>query len=195
MTTRKSTEERRSEIVDAAIAIIGERGLREFTAAHLAERVGIKDGTIFRHFKDKQAIMAAVLDRLEGLLLAGASRSGDEPLERLRGFVLSRLQAVAAQPGIQSIIFSDQLAHAMGDEGQRRGAAIRNGGRDFIRSCLREAAEKRLLREGLDVGTTVLLINGLVMSLLFAAKDHALDAPIEEVASRSLRTLEILLRR
>ncbi|MFZ1613040.1 MAG: helix-turn-helix domain-containing protein, partial [Holophaga sp.] len=68
MTTRKSTQERRREIADAAIKIIGERGLREFTAAQLAREVGIKDGTIFRHFKDMNEIKLTVLDRLQELL-------------------------------------------------------------------------------------------------------------------------------
>ncbi len=195
MTIRRTTEERRTEIVDAAIAIIGEQGLRAFTAAHLAARVGIRDGTIFRHFPDMQAITTAVLDRLEAILLAEPPRAESDPLERLRQFVLTRLSAVALQPGIQSILFSDQLAHAMGDVGQRRVAALRNRGRDRVRACLVEATEKGLLREGLDIEAAVLMINGMVMGLLFAAKDGALREPISVVAERALQTLDVMLRK
>ena len=43
MTTRMPTAERKAQIVDAAIKIIGEKGLREFTAAQIGREVGIKD--------------------------------------------------------------------------------------------------------------------------------------------------------
>ncbi len=64
MTIRMSTQERRIQITDAAIKIIGEKGLRAFTVAQIAQEVGIKDGTIFRHFNNKDEIVSAVLDNL-----------------------------------------------------------------------------------------------------------------------------------
>lgn len=188
MTLRKSSEVRRREIADAAIKIIGERGLREFTAAQLAHEVGIKDGTIFRHFKDMNEITLAVLDRIQEMIDTAPKYSGD-PLKRLQHFVMNRLHAMAVQPGIQSIIFSDQISHALGAEGPRRVAALRNRGREFVRSCLYEAAEKGLIRADIDIEAAVLLVTGTVMSFLFATKDGALPAPVEEMEKRSWRTL------
>jgi AcrR family transcriptional regulator len=192
--TRKSTEERRREIADAAIKIIGERGLREFTAAHLASEVGIKDGTIFRHFKDMSEIARAVLDRIQELLEPAPQSTGD-PLARLEAFIMSRLRSVAVQPGIQSLIFSDQIAHALGVDGSQRVAALRNRGRDYIRSCLREAAEQGLLREDLDLEGAVLLVTGMVLAFLFAAKDGALHAPVKVMQRRAWHTLRSMLER
>ncbi|MBK8011764.1 MAG: TetR/AcrR family transcriptional regulator [Deltaproteobacteria bacterium] len=194
MTTRKSSEERRREIADAAIKIIGERGLREFTAAQIAREVGIKDGTIFRHFKNMNEITGAVLDRVQELLVS-APRSTGDPLERLESFVLSRLHSVATQPGLQSLIFSDQISHALGDEGPRRVAALRDRGRAFVRSCLCEAAEKDLLRDDLDIESAVVLVTGMVMGFLFAAKDEALPAPVGEMEKRVWMTLRSMLER
>ena len=191
---RKTSEERRREIADAAIKIIGERGLREFTAARLAEEVGIRDGTIFRHFKDMNEITRAMLDRLQELIEAAPQSTGD-PLARLETFVVSRLRSVAANPGIQSLIFSDQIPHALGPEGHRRVAALRNRGREVVRSCLREAADRHLLREGLDVDGAVLLVTGMMMGFLFAAKDGALPAPIGEMEKRCWQTLRSALVR
>ena len=48
---------RRQQIADAALEVIAELGLRGFTTQAVAARVGITDGTIFRHFKDKQEIV------------------------------------------------------------------------------------------------------------------------------------------
>jgi len=194
MTIRKSTEERRREIADAAIKIIGERGLREFTAAHIAQEVGIKDATIFHHFKDMNEIILTVFDRLQEVLEA-AQRSNGDPLERLERFVLSRLHAVTIQRGIQSLLFSDQITHALGTEGPRRVAALRNRGRDFVRSCLREAAEKGLLREDIDIEGAVILVTGTAMGFLFAAKDGVLPASADEMERRCWQTLRSALVR
>ncbi len=195
MTARKPTEERRVEIANAAIKVIGDQGLRVFTMARLAEEVGIKDGSIFRHFKDKQEILNAVIERIEEILAATAPSELADPLERLEAFLTTRMRAVASQPGLLSIVFSDQLAHAMGEEGRRRVAELRNRGRDFVRSCLEEAVEKKLINGETDVESATLLINGMVMSLLFAAKDGAIKGPIDRAGRRAWRTFALLLRR
>ncbi|MBK8480915.1 MAG: TetR/AcrR family transcriptional regulator [Proteobacteria bacterium] len=194
MTTRKSSGERRTEIADAAIKIIGERGLREFTAAQVAQEVGIKDGTVFRHFKDMNAIAEAALDRLQALVGMSPPPTAD-PLEGLKEFVLSRLRSVTAQPALQALLFSDQLSHALGAEGPPRVAALRNRGRAFVRSCLHEAAEQRLLREDLDLEAAVVLVTGMVMGFVFAAKDGAWVAPIGEMEQRCWETLRSMLER
>ncbi len=192
MTARKPSHERRREIADAAIKIIGERGLREFTAAQLALEVGITDGAVFRHFRDKNEIIRAAFDRLQELIVA-APRTVADPVERLRHFVTSRLHAVAVEPGLQSLLFSDQLSHALGDDGPRRVAALRNSGRAFVRSCLCEAADAGLVRKDLDVDATTLLITGIVVSFLLATKDGALHASIPDMEERIWQTISSLL--
>lgn len=194
MTERKPTAVRRTEIADAAIKLISDQGLREFTAARLAREVGIKDGTIFRHFKDMNEIVLAALDRLQELIETAPTSTGD-PIERLREFVMNRLHAVVVQPGIQSLLFSDQITHALGSEGPRRVAALRNRGRTFVRSCLREAAEQGRIREDLDIEAAVLIVSGMVMGFLFAAKDGALPAAVDEMERRCWQTLRSMLER
>jgi AcrR family transcriptional regulator len=183
------------EIANAAIKIIGDQGLRDFTMARLAEEVGIKDGSIFRHFKDKQEIFTAVIERIEEIVVATAPRELADPLERLEAFFTTRMHAIASRPGLLSIVFSDQLAHAMGDVGRRRMAELRNHGRSFVRSCLEEAVAKKLINSDTDIESATLFINGMVMSLLFASKDGAIDGPIEQAGRRAWRSFVQLLRR
>lgn len=192
MAIRKPGVERRREITDAAIKVIGERGLREFTAANLAREVGIKDGTIFSHFKDMNEVALAVLDRLQELI-EPANLSITDPVERLRTFILSRLHTVAVRPGIQSLLFSDQISHALGAEGPPRIAALRNRGRAAIRSCLDEAVNKGLIRHDLDIEAAVLLIMGMAMGFLFAAKDEALPPAGSGIEERVWQTILALL--
>jgi AcrR family transcriptional regulator len=60
--TRKSQAERRTEIIDAALLILGEHGVDGMTMARIAEAVGITPGALYRHFGSRDAILAAVLE-------------------------------------------------------------------------------------------------------------------------------------
>jgi AcrR family transcriptional regulator len=57
-----SPEERRSAILDAAIPLLREQG-GEVSTKQLAEAAGVAEGTLFRAFGDKEAIIAAAIDR------------------------------------------------------------------------------------------------------------------------------------
>ena len=49
MRQRRSTEERKTEIVRAVISIIANDGLGHFTPAGIARAVGLSEGALFRH--------------------------------------------------------------------------------------------------------------------------------------------------
>jgi AcrR family transcriptional regulator len=195
MAQRLPTELRRRQIAEATIQIIGERGLREFTAAQIADRVGIKDGTIFRHFKNKQEILLAAVELLEEIMARTIPEPHEDPLERLGQFFLKRVQVVCDNPGIQSLVFTDQLAHALDEQGQSRLVALRNQGRRFIQERLEEAAAAGTVRDDLDLVSLVALVNGAVMSLLFLKGDGAMPVSIERQATRLWETFQSLIRR
>ena len=60
--TRKSQAERREEIIDAALLILGEHGVDGMTMARIAEAVGITPGALYRHFDSRNAILAAAVE-------------------------------------------------------------------------------------------------------------------------------------
>src|SRR5436190_20610862 len=47
-------------LVDAAVAIIGEEGVRAFTLRSVGARVGVSRTALYRHFDDKAALLARV---------------------------------------------------------------------------------------------------------------------------------------
>ncbi|MGX1269727.1 TetR/AcrR family transcriptional regulator [Streptomyces phaeoluteigriseus] len=59
-TTR--SEERRAEIVRAALEVIAERGYRGASLAAVAERVGLTQQGLLHHFPAKDALLVAVLE-------------------------------------------------------------------------------------------------------------------------------------
>jgi AcrR family transcriptional regulator len=61
MATRARSEERRAEIVRAALEVIAERGYRGASLAAVAERVGLTQQGLLHHFPTKEALLVAVL--------------------------------------------------------------------------------------------------------------------------------------
>ncbi|WP_084073949.1 TetR/AcrR family transcriptional regulator [Demequina sp. NBRC 110052] len=97
---RMSPEDRRAQIVDAAIPLILEHGA-EVTTREIAEVAGIAEGTIFRVFEDKNALIDAavvrVMDPAGTLALIGAIEP-DLPLaskvERIVAALHARMRGV-----------------------------------------------------------------------------------------------------
>ncbi|MFE2567402.1 TetR/AcrR family transcriptional regulator [Streptomyces mirabilis] len=61
MSTRARSEERRAEIVRAALEVIAERGYRGASMASVAERVGLTQQGLLHYFPTKEALLVAVL--------------------------------------------------------------------------------------------------------------------------------------
>ncbi|MCL7429651.1 TetR/AcrR family transcriptional regulator [Streptomyces sp. NPDC057806] len=61
MNARVRSQERRAEIVRAALAVIAERGYRGASLAAVAERVGLTQQGLLHYFPTKDALLVAVL--------------------------------------------------------------------------------------------------------------------------------------
>ncbi|MDE7228763.1 MAG: TetR/AcrR family transcriptional regulator [Treponemataceae bacterium] len=75
----KTTKER---ILDAAFSFCNEPRFRSFSMADLAARVGISKAAIYRHYKDKDAVIAAMYERFVETLaecLRSLEAQDDEP--------------------------------------------------------------------------------------------------------------------
>ncbi|MEZ2658424.1 TetR/AcrR family transcriptional regulator [Aneurinibacillus aneurinilyticus] len=68
----KKAEERRNEILDAADELFGQKGFDGTSTNDILEKVGIARGTLYYHFKSKEDIMDALIERYTVLLLGAA---------------------------------------------------------------------------------------------------------------------------
>lgn len=74
----KKAEERRNEILDAADELFAQKGFDGTSTNDILEKVGIARGTLYHHFKSKEAIMDALIDRYAVHLLDGAQEIAEE---------------------------------------------------------------------------------------------------------------------
>ncbi|WP_100329945.1 TetR/AcrR family transcriptional regulator [Bacillus xiapuensis] len=69
---RKEAEVRKNEILDAADELFGKKGFDGTSTNDILKKVGIARGTLYHHFKSKEDIMDALIERYSDRLLGAA---------------------------------------------------------------------------------------------------------------------------
>src|SRR5215469_1717120 len=90
----------RSALVDAAIDLIAERGVRGFSLAEVSRRLGVTAAAPYRHFADRDELLAAVAVRaLHAFADALAAEIGDAdaPEQRLAAMASGYVRFAAEQ--------------------------------------------------------------------------------------------------
>lgn len=68
----KDAEERKNEILDAANALFAQKGFDGTSTNDILEKVGIARGTLYYHFKSKEDIMDALIERFSSQMFRKA---------------------------------------------------------------------------------------------------------------------------
>jgi AcrR family transcriptional regulator len=68
----KTAEERKNEILDAADELFGQKGFDGTSTNDILQKVGIARGTLYHHFKSKENLIDALIERYSALLLGAA---------------------------------------------------------------------------------------------------------------------------
>ena len=196
MTRRLSTEQRQRQIAEAALELISRGGVGGFTTAAIAEEVGLAEGTIFRHFSNKQEIALAAISLLEERLEESFPDEDLPPLERLGLFMRHRLELVIAHRGVFRAFFSDQLGMAAGPEGVARMERIKNKSLQFLRQCLSEARAEGELGSTLAPEFLLRIIQGTVQAFLFGTPTPTSEGEEPpEIARKTWSSLFDLIRK
>jgi len=108
---RETTEIRQQQITDAALRIIGEKGIHGATTAVIAAEVGISEGNIYRHFKSKEEIVRSVIDKIgeDLLLILEAVKVISNPLDKLGEIFRRHLAYAKNNRGIPRTVFSEEV--------------------------------------------------------------------------------------
>ena len=112
----------RSALVDAAIGVIAERGVRGFSLAEASRRLGVTTAAPYRHFADRDELLAAVAGRglsVFAAMLAGAADAADAPAQRLAGMAGAYVRFAAQQRPLFDAIFNSGLDKSRHPELQR----------------------------------------------------------------------------
>ena len=107
---RKTTDIRQEEIKQAVLDIIYTDGLKNLSTHNLAKRIGMSEGSIFRHFATKQDIILAIITDVEKDFIGQlkiVSASDEDPGTRLEKFICATIEYLTANKGITMLVFSE----------------------------------------------------------------------------------------
>lgn len=138
---RKSAAERRAEIVSATVRILAEEGLDAWTTAALADRVGVSEATLFRHFASKTEILSAALEHESRALRHRVAKyqGTGAAWDQLVGLVLSVTHFLEEMGGGPLVILGGQ-ASRVSPETRQEVTLTRNLLRSRLADFFREAA-------------------------------------------------------
>ena len=106
---RMSKEERRTQIMNAAMTVFVKKGFTASTTLEIAKAANVSEVTLFRHFASKQEIFMAGLEPILLSTLEGSiSLSADlDPAEKLEYILSERISLISHNSQVVKLILSE----------------------------------------------------------------------------------------
>ena len=109
--TRRSPEERREQIMAAAVKLFARQGFARTTTKEIAQEAGLSEGTIYKYFASKQELLFAFIAQagVETLRPVLEGREGESEAEVVRGFFLDRLTLARRNLPLMKVVLGEAL--------------------------------------------------------------------------------------
>jgi len=161
--------ERQTEIIGAAIELIAEKGIQKLTIKNMANRIGVAEGAIYRHFDSKMDILLGILTRFKEnrIFSADITDSSDEgdPVGKLRALFISHFKNFTENPATASVIFSEEIFQNDKRLSDRVYEIMKENQR-LVRDILRRGQEGGKIRRDISATQLSLLITGSLRLLV-----------------------------
>jgi len=196
----------RARLIDEAMVLLEREGAEAITLRSLAATVGVSHMAPYRHFRDKEALLAALAERGfaalgEAMQVAGASRVaalGNGPRAALLGYGLAYLAFARARPQLYRLMFGPALAGKPGHPGlQAAGQATFGGLAQAVGAVLapqgvtdEDARAHSVATWALVHGLAMLLLDGRLKVAPESAEETALVEQVLRLHGRSFRSFD-----
>lgn len=168
MSARKSSQDRKAEILTTTLALAFEVGPANVTTGMIAKQLGLTQPAVYKHFPKKEDIWQEITNTLCTRIRENVQRgttSNAPPLEMLKQLVLGHLRLVTETPALPEIIVARDPDGDLTGARQHIHAAMGEY-RATLRHMLDAASKAGALRTGLDIGDAEMLIFGVIQSLV-----------------------------
>lgn len=172
---------RRTEIVDAAAAVIDEQGIQNLSLSEIEKKVGMSRGQLTYYFKTKEDILLAVFDRMLELMNEqnpAAEFDRLDWLEIVRKIILLVLETPPAHPEFHALqhTFLSQTGHR--EDFRRRLADLYEDWRSRSAESLKRDLRKRPAVRRVSPRTLATMVQAIFHGLAVqrAADPEAMNA-------------------
>ena len=190
MAERLESPLRREQIAEAALAIVVEHGIGAVTVRRVAEAVGISAAALYRHYKNKGDILAAILEEHHELHMVNVRRAlatGRGPMDSLRILYADIMKLVARFRALPVIFLSDVVWF---EETRLRDLKMRHHAdiRDILMKLILEGQERGEIRADIRAQELVNHFISLVAmpALMCARTPEDVDMPLQTAANWEL---------
>jgi len=181
----------RAALVDVAISLIAERGVREFSLAEASRRLGVTVAAPYRHFADRDDLLAAVgMRALEefAAALAAEERDTDPPEQRLAALARAYVRFAGEQRPLFDTLFVAGIDKNRYPEFRRAFHALE----DTFRACALEVCEHDARAADALMAATEATAHGHATLLLDGAFDDEEDPVGSAAEQAAAATLAII---
>ena len=171
-----SAEERREATVQAVVDLAAEQNPAEITTTAIADRMGLTQGALFRHFPTKHAILEATMTWVGERLLERVDKAAEgtkSPAAALEAMFMAHIDFVAKHPGVPRMLFGE-LQRSSETLAKRMVQTLIRQYEQRLRRVMEAGKVQGELDADLNVDAAAVLfigtIQGLVMQSLLAGK-------------------------
>jgi AcrR family transcriptional regulator len=191
--SRRARGDLRPALVAASFGLLSESGLAGFSVAELARRLGVSTAAPYRHFRDRDALLAAVATQAAGELTvavrAAAGAAGPDPVDRFAATAGAYVRFVSARGAGFDVIFAPALRH-LGD------SDLAEAGRELM-TLLLDLAQGARPTGPLEALRLLEQVSALAHGYATLDTDGFLSGarlPVGDVAARATRAAAALAR-
>ncbi|MGC8866001.1 MAG: TetR/AcrR family transcriptional regulator [Bacteroidales bacterium] len=163
---RLPTEIRQEQIKQAVLDIIYTDGLKNLSTRMLAQRIGMSEGAIFRHFPTKQDIILSILSDVQKDFISSLraiANSNEEPEVRLKNFLCQTINYLVENKGITLLMFSE-ASHNNDPELKSKLQQIFNSQKKLISKIFLDGIALGKWDESIPVESLAMLYMGIPVS-------------------------------
>jgi AcrR family transcriptional regulator len=158
------TSIRKEQIVEAALRVMGENPDSHLHVKDIARRMEMAPSALYRHFRNRDAIMSAILELIRAKLyrnIEEVRQSGEKAETRLGELLRRHIHLVKSEHGIPRMIFSDELWGRKQEKRQRMFRIV-TGYLAEIEDIVREGQIKGEINSSLDPAAVARMFFGIV---------------------------------
>jgi AcrR family transcriptional regulator len=183
---RKPAGERRQEIGEAALRIVGRQGVTALTTANLAREVDLTTGALFRHFATLDDVLReAVRQGLEKMESTFPDRSL-APLDRISALARNRVETLSWDPGLAWLVRSEQALLMLPGDAVDSLQEFVSRSRRFLLLAIQEGARQGSIRRDIEPEALLVSVAGTIHALVGMPGIHRLAKSSRKVGPESV---------
>jgi len=181
-------ERRYREVLDVAATVFAEKSYAGASTRDIAERLGIRQASLYYYFPSKEAALAAICELGVKGFIANLDRIIAEPApaaRKLRAAIANHIAPLRAHPEADYVCVFLRHRHELPNGPRQTVAALARTYQDLIERLFAEGIKAGELRADLDPHLATLALLGLCNSVITnrgIPRSSTIDAMIDEYA-------------